>query len=260
MLLYVVVDDKQVVLNAFYWIRGFPHGYFKGLMRIARYQGLKITFPFNEDPAFDDVWLRDVYQQYLPKEDNVVIDVGAHMGFFSMKVAKSVKKLLAVEPDPVNFKFLLYNIQSNKLDEKVAPIKIALGEKHGKIFLDRNAYGYGRSKSTKTKTDYQSDMWTLDELMTKKGINNVSLIKIDTEGFELDVLKGSVKTLHSFKPDLIIAAYHFPTEYLLISKFLRKHGYSVFYYYMPFFLSGGKEIYLYSKAANGSQDGSDLLY
>jgi FkbM family methyltransferase len=248
MLLYVVVYNKNVVLNVFYWLRGIPHGYLKRDVRIAQYHGFKIIFPFNEDPSFDDVWLRDVYWQYLPKQNDVVIDVGAHMGFFSMKIAKSVKKVFAIEPDPFNFQFLVYNICSNKLDKKVVLYNVALGKKRGKIFLDRNVYGHGRSKPSVTKTDYQSDMYPLDELVTSGGLRTVNLIKIDTEGFELEVLKGSVKTLQQSKPDLIIAAYHFPQEAQLVSDFLKKYRYSVFYYYVPFFLSGGKEIYLYAKA------------
>ena len=248
MLLYAAVQDKDTVLNAFYKLRGAPHGYSRGQLRIAIYNGLRITFPFKEDPAFDDVWIREVYQEYIPRKEHVVIDVGAHMGFFTLKIVNAVSQIIAVEPDPVNFKFLLYNIHSNRLDDKVALINVALGEKRGKIFLDRRAYGYGRSRSTTAKTDCQSEMWTLDDLLCGRGLKKVSLVKIDTEGFELDVLKGSVNTLCEYKPDLIIAAYHFRKEYLLISDFLKKHAYLVFYYCIPLFLFGGKELYLYAKA------------
>lgn len=219
MLLYFVAQNKKTVLDAFYWLRGIPHGYLIGHLRIASYAGLKITFPFIEDPAFDDVWLRDVYQEYIPKRDDVVVDVGAHMGFFTLKVANEVKMVIAVEPDPANFRFLLQNVGFNKLTDKVILRNAALGKQDGRIFLDRTAYGFGRSRSTTKETPYSSEMRTLTGLLSESNLGIVSLIKIDTEGFELDVLEGSVETLHQYKPDLIIAAYHFPQESELVSDF-----------------------------------------
>lgn len=91
MLLYFAVDHKKVVLDAFYWIRGLPHGYTKGLMRYALYHDLQIAFPFNEDPFFDDVWLRDVYRHYVPNVNDVVVDVGAHMGTHGLLFVESGK-------------------------------------------------------------------------------------------------------------------------------------------------------------------------
>ena len=251
MIVYASVDNKRVVLDFFYWIRGIPHGYLRDQTRTAFYKGLKITFPFKEDPSFDDVWLRDVYQAYVPRKGDVVIDVGAHMGFFALKESKFVKKVIAFEPDPLNFKFLLQNIYSNNLGERVVPCNFALGEKNGEAFIDEDVYGHGRSKIVNGKTGFSCQMRMLDDLVSNLCLASINLIKIDTEGLELSVLNGSIKTLNKYKPDLIIAAYHFPKEYLLVSSFLKKHGYSVFYYYIPYFLSGGKEIYLYAKNLSG---------
>jgi FkbM family methyltransferase len=247
MLLYTVAEDKETILRAFYWFRGFPHGYLKGELRIAIYRGLRIVFPFKDDPAFDDVWLREVYQEYIPKREHVVVDIGAHMGFFTLKIVNSVKKVLSVEPDPVSLKFLRYNLLLNGVEDKVLLCAFALGGKKGRVFLDRGAYSdHRRTKTTFEKTDYPAEMRTLDSLVEENLLDSVDLIKIDTEGFELNILEGSVKTLKNFKPDLMIAAYHFPNEHLLVSKFLIKHGYAVSLYYMPLFLSPAKEIYLYA--------------
>ena len=248
MLLYFVTQNKRAILDVFYWLRGIPHGYLRGKLRVASYAGLKIVFPFIEDPAFDDVWLRDVYQAYTPQKEDVVVDVGAHMGFFALKVARKVKKVIAIEPDPDNFNFLLQNVCRNKLNDKVISQNVALGEHYGNIFLDRTAYGFGRTRSTTKKTPYLSKLRTLTGLLSESNLGKASLIKIDTEGFELDVLEGSVETLQRDKPDLIIAAYHYPNESHNVSDFLKKHHYSVFFYCMPLFLFGGKETYLYARA------------
>ena len=135
MVLYSVVDNKQVVLDIFYLIRGTPHGYLTGKTRVASYGGLKMVFPFNEDPFFDDVWLRNVYQAYTPQKGHIVIDIGAHMGFFSMSLIKKTKKVIAIEPDPINFKFLSQNIASNSEFGQIEPYNLALGKKSGNYIL-----------------------------------------------------------------------------------------------------------------------------
>lgn len=245
---YAAAENKRNVLNIFYIIRGFPHGIMRCGVRTAFYDGLVITFPYIEDPAFDDVWLRQVYYAYVPQRKDIVIDVGAHMGFFALKIVRSVKKIVAVEPDPANFRFLEYNVHLNNFDHEIIARNVALGEKQGTIFLDRSGYGYGRSKPTIRKTEFSSQMQTLDNIVREEKLEEVNLIKIDTEGFELDVLKGSIRTLERYKPNLIIAAYHFPKESQLISDYLKKHDYSVYSYSMPLFLSSEREIYLYAKA------------
>jgi FkbM family methyltransferase len=243
-----MVQNKTAILNAFYRLRGIPHGYSKRKLRIASYAGLKIVFPIIEDPAFDDVWVRDVYQVYSPRDDHVIIDVGAHMGFFTLKFVTRARQVIAVEPDPLNFDFLKYNVIMNGVEDKVILCNLALGKENGKIFLDRSFYGFGRTKSTSKETKYSSQMKTLDTLVRERLLDSVGLVKIDTEGFELDVLQGAVETLKRHKPDLIIAAYHFPEEYVVLSYFLRKQDYKVMFYYVPLFLFGGKEIYLYATA------------
>jgi len=246
--LYSVAANKKPVLDAFYFVRGFPHGYLKGEVRIALYDNFKIVFPFNEDPSFDDVWLRDVYYLYEPKSDHVVIDVGAHMGFFTLKISRNVKKVVAVEPDPVNFKFLTFNMRLNKVDDRVVLCNLALGERGGQVFLDRSGYGFGRSKITTEKTDCLVETRIMDSLVEEIGLDRVDLIKIDTEGNELQILKGAEKTLQKYKPDLLLAAYHFYQEHLILAEYLRKFGYNIFCYCVPLFLSSSKEVYLHAKS------------
>ena len=89
-------------------------------------------------------------------------------------------------------------------------------------------------------------MMTVDSLVKEKQLESINLIKIDTEGFELSVLEGATETLKGYNPELLVAAYHFPQEYLLVSNLLRKYGYNVYLYWMPLFLSLSKESYLYA--------------
>lgn len=247
-LIYGKAVNKNPILDAFYLIRGFPHGYLKDGLRVALYNSLEIVFPFTEDPSFDDVWLRQVYFPYKPRSEHTVIDVGAHMGFFTLRVANSVRKVVAVEPDPTSFRFLAFNVQRNDLQNKVILLKLALGEKNDGIYLDRTGYGFGRSKISLKKKGSRVPMKTLDSVVERAELEHVDLIKIDTEGSEPQILKGAIRTIREYEPDLLIAAYHSPNEFRELQVFLRSHGYHVFRYYVPFFLARGGEFYLYARA------------
>lgn len=246
MLLYGVTSDKKPVLDIFYFVRGLPHGYRKGRTRIASYNGFKIVFPFNEDPSFDDVWLRNVYYPYQPRRDHVVMDVGAHMGFFTLKIARKVERVIAVEPDPANFMFLDFNVRSNGFSIKTTLGKFAFGDKDGPAFLDRSGYGFGRTKVTSSKTGFPTKMKTMDKFVEELGLDRLDLIKIDTEGSEIKILEGAKKTLQRHKPILLLAAYHLKDETATLAAYLRQYGYNVFSYEVPLTMSLKQETYIYA--------------
>lgn len=245
---YALSENKRNILDAFYLIRGLPHGLMKNGNRIAFYGDLVMIFPFIEDPYFDDVWLRDVYYPYKPQSGDLVIDVGAHMGFFSLKIAKKVKRVIAVEPDPTNFLFLTLNVQINGVEKKVGLHNLALGESDCQMFLDRGRHRGGLTTTTTERTEFSVETRTLDGFVEAIGLNHVDLIKIDTEGDELHVLRGACEVLRRYGPDLLVAAYHFPDEPHLVADYLRTCGYNVWRYHVPLTLSRIKETYLYARA------------
>jgi len=234
-------------LDVFYSIRSILHGIpQRNGLRIAKYNGIRIIFPSREDPSFDDVWLRDVYYPYLPRHGDVVFDVGAHMGFFTVKIARQVSRVVAFEPDPQNFRFLLTNIKYNNLSN-VQAFNYALGDRDCDVFLERG-YSFGRTRIAKSDTSYKVKMKTLDAVI--KDLGTVpDVIKIDVEGFETKVLEGARYTLARFKPRLIIAAYHYARESEEIVKYLSELGFSVFVYHVPLVLQKARETYVYASSA-----------
>lgn len=245
--IFALAQDKRPVLDAFYSVRGLPHGWRQGKTRIAFYDGFKIAFPFNEDPSFDDVWLRNVYYPYQPKKDHVVIDVGAHMGFFTLKIARKVRRVIAVEPDPANYEFLTLNANSNGLDGKVTLGNFALGNREGSVFLDRSGYGFGRTKTTSNITNCSIEVKTMDKLVEELGLDRLDVVKIDTEGSELKILEGAKNTLHKYKPMLLLAAYHLKHEPAVLADYLRHYGYDAFHYGVSLTMSLKQEIYIYAR-------------
>ncbi|MBW6451257.1 MAG: FkbM family methyltransferase [DPANN group archaeon] len=128
-----------------------------------------------------------------PFGNGFILDIGAYIGDSSWLFTKKTKcKILAIEPDPHNYKILTENIKINNMVKEVTPLKLALGLKESKAKLNL-AGGPG------TYIDYDQKgpitITTIDNIIKNKKINNVELIKMDIEGFELDTIKGGEKTI-----------------------------------------------------------------
>lgn len=249
-LAFTLTKDSRI-LDLFYSIRSIPHGILmRNGLRLANYNGIRCLFPSREDPSFDDVFLRNVYYPYVTQPKDVVIDVGAHMGFFTVKVAKKVKEVVAFEPDPYSFRFLSMNIKYNEL-QNVRAFNYALGDRDACMFLERG-YGYGRTRLTESNTGYVCRIKPLDSVVKELGITP-TVIKIDTEGHEMKVLEGAKVTLTRCKPKLIIASYHYPDEWKYVTKYLTGMGFRCFIYRVPLALQKAKETYVYSANLDASE-------
>lgn len=209
-----------------------------------------MLFPTSEDPFFDDVFLRNVYYRYEPRKEDVLVDVGAHMGFFTVKMANHVKRVIAVEPDPYNFKFLCANIKNNGFSNVIA-LNHALGAENSSLFLSRD-YGYGRTKLEKNGTGPKVDVKTLDLIVKQLGIYP-NAIKIDVEGNEIGVLEGARTTLNACRPRLIIASYHYASESDQIMKYLVSAAYRCFPYAVPLALQRAMEKYVYAEPLSSAR-------
>jgi FkbM family methyltransferase len=134
--------------------------------------------------------------KYISPGD-VIIDIGAYVGdhtiYYSKKVG-SRGKVLAFEPNPEAFECLKHNM---KAYENTECYNLAIGEKVGKIAIDNSCVNKGMAH---IKEGNDIDVITLDLVSVSK----LNLIKIDCEGFEIEVLKGAKKTIEYFKPVLLI--------------------------------------------------------
>ena len=191
--------------------------------------------PFERDVAVitQEIFVEQVYDRfYRLQNDDIVVDIGAHVGLFTLKVAKSVKLVLAVEPHPFNYRLLTMNIALNKL-ENVIPVKLALSSYCGKAKLYLRSAGThtlkGQIFGLESGETLEVEVETLDRLIDELRLNKVTFVKIDVEGAELDVLKGSERVLTgNDRLFLAIAAYHYPEEALEVAEYLRTRGFKVF--------------------------------
>lgn len=132
------------------------------------------------------------------------IDVGANIGYYTIIAGKINPKIkiLAIEPEPINLSFLKRNIQTNNI-HNVQTFEGVVGNQAGKttLFVSPNSSGEHSTVIKSDKTLLVSST-TIDELVKKFNLSP-SIIKIDVEGAEGDVIEGSVQTINKYRPDLI---------------------------------------------------------
>jgi len=198
----------------------------KGNLKHLAFNGAKVKFPEEQELTDTFISLPSYFLKWEIK-DAVVVDAGAYPGDFSLIAAKNGCKVIAVEPNPENFRKLQKNIVLNKLENKIILIEKALGSYCGKrrIYLNE----YVTSFYYKSDREKEVDVITLDELISNLGINKVDFVKMDVEGAELDVLKGMDEILEN-GCKLMIGSYHKvygKRTYPFVEQFLKKKGYNV---------------------------------
>ena len=118
------------------------------------------------------------------KKFNTVIDIGAWCGTWTKAIEPYAKKVIAFEPDKIHFECLQSNGTINS-----DPRMEAVGSEIKEISLTEDDF----TQAKRVDKEGNIRMITLDYLNYEK----VDLIKIDVEGYEMEVLKGATKTLES---------------------------------------------------------------
>jgi len=147
--------------------------------------------------------IRMLRQYVRPK--SFVIDVGANIGFFTRKFATWVSdggKVIAVEPEAVNYAHLERAIAEAGLTDVVETILAAVADTTGQGLLEINPGHAGDHKLGTSGVPVA--LTTIDDILTARGWPEVSLIKVDVQGAELRVLAGARRTLERFRPALFL--------------------------------------------------------
>jgi FkbM family methyltransferase len=155
-------------------------------------------------------------------QGEILLDVGAAEGLFSLSVLDRCAKIIMIEPNRFFSNALLKTFQHDL--NKVEILNVAAGNEEGTIdfsldsFNSRVAYG---------KTKNQVKLTRIDDL----GIEKITYLKADVEGFELEMLKGAEKTIRRDKPKIAITAYHVENDAAEIIRTLIRYVPEYKYYY-----------------------------
>jgi FkbM family methyltransferase len=130
-----------------------------------------------------------------------VIDVGANVGFFSRQFGTWVSdggKVIALEPEAVNYARLQLAIAEAGLADVVETIQAAVADMTGSGLLEVNPGHPGDHKLGTNGVPVA--MTTVDDLMSARGWPEVSLIKVDVQGAEARVFAGARQAIERFHP------------------------------------------------------------
>jgi FkbM family methyltransferase len=136
---------------------------------------------------------RHKYLAALPfvKERKVFVDIGAHVGLWSMQAELDFDKIVAFEPHPLHANLYEENVKKHTLH------RVALGDRKDSIALKGEP---GSSGDTHVAGPGDIQMRTLDSYRMRR----IDLLKIDTEGYELPILKGAMETLKRCRPVIVV--------------------------------------------------------
>src|SRR5829696_7128042 len=164
----------------------------------------------------------DIIEHFTPKEGDVVVDIGANIGRYTIISSKRVGangKVVAIEAHPGNFEMLNSNIKLNQLTN-VIPLNYAVHSKETKVklYLPSGESGFTKYNTIMPNWINAQEKFvevnanTLDYLLQFNEIRQeeVNWIKIDVEGAEFEVLKGATNVLSKSKDIAILMELHGP--------------------------------------------------
>lgn len=152
----------------------------------------------------------------IPKGE-ILYDLGACEGRFSIYAAKKGIETYAFEPDQYNYSVLEENIQLNQLESKLSSFKVGVGDKNDIVkMMIGQPWSGGHQKVVQyenyTRTDLQFDfvestkikLVVLDDFIIERQLPIPNYMKVDIDGSELPFLSGAKKTLsHSLMKGII---------------------------------------------------------
>ncbi len=158
-----------------------------------------------------ETWLDDILPKLIEKEDGVFFDIGANTGQTMIKVLPRFPSIhyLAVEPNEHCVNYLKALCEANQFNSvKIFECALSnfLGEaellsRYQDDILATTSHSF--RKFTKYSTRKTVPQTTGDALIAKENIKEISVIKIDVEGGEANVIDGLVYTIKTFQPYII---------------------------------------------------------
>jgi len=165
----------------------------------------------------------NVFEEELSKisavrENLIAIEIGANIGYYTIMTANAVEHevdVVAIEPNSSNHELLQKNIAINRITDRVSVHRGAIGAESGTATLQLS------SKSNLHRVEHDRvgqrgggsetvPVWGLDEFLTEHGYepHDVTSVRMDVEGYELEILQGMTDVLSSDGPLLLYLEVH----------------------------------------------------
>jgi FkbM family methyltransferase len=160
------------------------------------------------------------------KSSGIMIDVGANMGIYSLLLKDKFDFFILFEPIKETASICEANLNLNRVKYKM--FEMAVGNEKGSV-----GFSLKSDFDTTAKIDNKEGIYTvnidkLDNIIKKEYYSKINFIKIDVEGFELEVLKGAENLIDKSSVKIIQFERLKTTPLEPILKIFKKHGWEVF--------------------------------
>lgn len=162
-----------------------------------------------------------IFHHLLDERSNV-IEVGSNIGMHAVPIARRIPagKLFCFEPQRIIFQQLCCNLALNDLTN-VHPFRMGVCNDNGKIWIEGSdydeAWNYGSfslDKGFSTESDFTGNLCKeeiettrLDDFAPLAQLDQLSLLKIDAEGFDIPVLAGAQNLIARLQPAIFIEVH-----------------------------------------------------
>jgi FkbM family methyltransferase len=178
------------------------------------------------DISGEDNYLYDTGEEFEPDtvsllrllcdQDSRVLDIGANIGMTAIALAQLCPRgqIAAIEPVPRTFQYLRQNV-SRARARNLKLFNFALGRVEGPVLMQGHPSNFACSfvadNYTIPATDHfarQVSVKRLDNIFSELSLDRLDLMKVDVEGFELEVFAGAREILHTYKPIVVLEMNH----------------------------------------------------
>lgn len=241
---YIVIDDKlfpyirTLFFNFDYYFNAvqpeYKNGeYFVDYSKVKKHKlkGFTLFDPYF--PSIPDPYITS--EQYIDilkiEKDDVILDLGAYSGITSIAFAEKINtdgKVIAVEPDSVNYECLIKNINEINFANKITVLNAAIWKYTGTLdFSQESSMGSSAVEQVGSRGQVKKiSCFKLSDLAKKFNLNRVNKIKCDIEGAESYIFEDEDFFLN-FKPLILVESHKKNGQWNLDTFIptLKKYGY-----------------------------------
>jgi FkbM family methyltransferase len=187
----------------------------------------------------------DFFKKFIKKGD-LVIDIGANIGDTTVPMALAAGGsgiTLGFDPNPYVHKILEVNASLNKGKQNIIPLLYAISVKDEEFYYVSSEASFSNGAISSTKNSVHGkfifpdkikgiNLLALLEQRYKEKLNNFSFIKIDTEGYDKEIIKSIGDLIDKYKPVIVAESFGNSRDEDKIELYdvIKQHGYEIFYF------------------------------
>jgi FkbM family methyltransferase len=187
----------------------------------------------------------DFFKKFIKKGD-LVIDIGANIGDTTVPMALAAGSsgiTLGFDPNPYVYKILEINASLNREKQNIVPLLYAITVKDEDFYYVSSEASFSNGAISPTKNSAHGkfifpnkiqgvNLLVLLEQKYSENLKKFSFIKIDTEGYDKEIIKSISGLIEKYKPTIVAESFgdSTPEEKTELYNVISQHGYEIFYF------------------------------